>query len=133
RAGRVDSGQGCPAPSHPDRLPATASSAACHRERHLVQKPLVAPSRTAPTKLACQQRAELAAPEANGLVAHLDPAFGEQFLDIAVAEGEAVIQPDGITDDLGRESVASNGDTGTVLADTGTDPTSPAASTCQSR
>ncbi|TME37269.1 MAG: transposase [Chloroflexi bacterium] len=26
---------------------------------------------------------------------------------MAVAEGEAVIQPDGITDDLGRESVAS--------------------------
>ena len=73
------------------------------RERHFVQVPLVAVARMAPTKLACQQWAELAAPESDGLVTDLDPALGEQLLDIAVAEGEAVVQPDGVCDDLGRE------------------------------
>src|SRR5216683_2563075 len=77
------------------------------RERHFVQVPLVTASRMAPTKLACQQWAELAAPEPDGLVTDLDPPFGEQLFDIAVAEGEAVVQPHSVTDDLGRETVAS--------------------------
>jgi hypothetical protein len=77
------------------------------RERHFVQVPLFATSRMAPTKLACQQRAELAAPQPDGLLADLDAPFGEQFLDIAVAEQEAVVQPDRVSDDLGRETVAS--------------------------
>jgi len=43
-----------------------------HRERHLVQKPLVATSWVAPTKLTWQQRAELAALQTDGFVADLD-------------------------------------------------------------
>jgi len=78
------------------------------RERHFVQVPLVAASQMTPTKLACQQWAELAAPQPDGLVSDLDPTFGEQLLDIAVAEGEAVVQPDGVSDDLGWETVASD-------------------------
>jgi hypothetical protein len=34
------------------------------------------------------------------------PAFSEQILDIAVAEIEAIVEPDGITDDFRRESMA---------------------------
>jgi hypothetical protein len=49
------------------------------RESHFVQMPLVAASRMTPMKLACQQWAELAAPEPDGLVTDLDPTFGEQF------------------------------------------------------
>ena len=75
------------------------------RERHFVQVPLVAASRMPPTKLAGQQWAELAAPEPDGLVTDLDPTFGEQLLDIAVAQREAVVQPDGITDDLWRKTM----------------------------
>jgi hypothetical protein len=78
-----------------------------HSQRHLVKEPLVAASRAAPTKLACQQRAELMAPETAGFVADQDPPLGEQLLDIAVAEGEPMVQPDRITDDLWRETVAS--------------------------
>jgi hypothetical protein len=61
-----------------------------HGQRHLVQVPLVAASRVASTKLAGQQRTELAAPEPNGLVADMDPPLSEQLLDITVAEAEAV-------------------------------------------
>jgi hypothetical protein len=72
-------------------------------QRHLVQEPLVAASPAASTKLASQQRAELVAPETNRLVADLDASLGEQLFDIAVAQREAVIQPDRVADDLGRE------------------------------
>ena len=73
------------------------------RERHFVQVPLVAASRMAPTKLGCNQWAELAAPQPDGLITDLDATFGEQLLDITVAEGEAMVQPDGVSDDLGRK------------------------------
>jgi hypothetical protein len=36
-----------------------------------------------------------------------DPTLGEQFLDIAVAQGEAEIQPDRVLADLGREAMAA--------------------------
>jgi hypothetical protein len=73
------------------------------RESHFVHVPLVASSRMAPTKLARQQWAELAAPQPDGLVTDLDPTFREQLLDVTVAEGEAVVQPDRVSDDLGRK------------------------------
>jgi hypothetical protein len=39
----------------------------------------------------------------NRLVGDINPAFGQQLLDIAVAQGEANIKPDRVLDDLGRE------------------------------
>jgi hypothetical protein len=35
-----------------------------------------------------------------------DPAFGKEILNVTKAEMEAKIQPDGVSDDLGREAVA---------------------------
>jgi hypothetical protein len=37
-------------------------------------------------------------------------SFGQQFLDIAVAQGEAEIEPDRVLDDLGREAMAAVGE-----------------------
>jgi hypothetical protein len=34
-------------------------------------------------------------------------AFGQQFLDVAVAGNEALIKPDGVADDVRREPVAA--------------------------
>src|SRR3981081_1637743 len=96
-------------------------------ERHFVQVPLVATSRMPPTELACQQWAELAAPEPDGLVTDLDPTFGEQFLDIAVAEQEAVVQPGRGINDRGRETIASERREGRGADGHEADPTSPAA------
>jgi len=35
------------------------------------------------------------------------PSFGQQLLDIAVTQGEANIEPDGVLDDLGREAMTA--------------------------
>ena len=53
-----------------------------------------------------EQRAEFDAPFAEGLVADLDAALVEQFLNVPVTEGEAVVQPDGVLDDRHRKAVA---------------------------
>jgi hypothetical protein len=49
--------------------------------------------------------AELQAPLSNGFVGHDDAAFGEQFFHFTKAQAEAMIQPDGVTDDCGRKTM----------------------------
>lgn len=49
---------------------------------------------------------KLDAPESDGLMTDCDTAFSEEIFDIPVAEVEAVVEPDGVTDDVGWESVA---------------------------
>jgi hypothetical protein len=53
-------------------------------------------------------------------IGDLKPTLGEQFLDVAVAQGEAKIQPDRVLDDLGREAMAAVAEQG--HADTLPDP-----------
>ena len=40
-------------------------------------------------------------------IGDIEPAFGQQVLDIAVAQGETKIQPNRVLDDLGREAMAT--------------------------
>ncbi len=47
---------------------------------------------------------------ADRLVGDKDAARGQPFLDIAIAQGEAEIEPDGVADDLRRRAVAGIGD-----------------------
>jgi len=51
-------------------------------------------------------RAEFDTPQPDSLVADCDSALGHEILDVAAAQIEAMIQPDNILNDLGRESVA---------------------------
>src|SRR5207245_518097 len=53
---------------------------------------------------------EVVGPATHGLVGHGDPAFGQQILDIAEAQGEPNIQPNRLLDDLRREAVAAVAD-----------------------
>jgi hypothetical protein len=46
-----------------------------------------------------------------------DPAFGQQILNVTKAEMKAKIEPDSVSDDLGREAVASIGRTVSGLGD----------------
>jgi hypothetical protein len=73
---------------------------------HLVQVPFVPQSRPASLHPVGEALPELLAPAADGLVAQRDAALGEQFLDVAVAEQEAVIQSYGMADDLTWEAKA---------------------------
>jgi hypothetical protein len=49
--------------------------------------------------------AELAAPLADGFVGDDDPTGEQQLFDVPIAEAEAVIEPDAVADDLGRETM----------------------------
>jgi hypothetical protein len=53
---------------------------------------------------------ELENPTTHGLVRHVEAALGQQILDVSEAQREAAIEPYGVLDDLGRESVAAIGD-----------------------
>jgi hypothetical protein len=46
-------------------------------------------------------------PTPDRLVGDVKPSFGQQFLDVAVAQGEAEIEPDRVRDDLGREAMTA--------------------------
>ena len=51
-------------------------------------------------------RAEFQHPAPHRFIGDVDPTLGQQFLDVAVAQGEAEIQPDRVLDDLRREAMA---------------------------
>jgi hypothetical protein len=76
-----------------------------HRHEHLIQVPLVAGSGPSMPELMGIGLAARAAPLPYRFLRH-DAATGEQeLLPIAGAETEAEIQPDAMTDELGREAV----------------------------
>jgi hypothetical protein len=84
-------------------------------DEDLVQVPLVTGLwPTAPQRIGVVL-AELAAPLAHRLVGEDDPALGEQFLHVAIAEREAEVQPHRVRDDRRREPVAFVAGRGGVL------------------
>ena len=56
------------------------------------------------------REAEGFAPVPDGFVRDGDSAVREKVFDVAEAQGEAVVEPDGVADDGGRESVAGIAD-----------------------
>jgi hypothetical protein len=50
---------------------------------------------------------EFPAPLAHGFVTANHPAISQEFFDIPEAETEAVIEPHGVRDNIGREAVTS--------------------------
>ena len=57
------------------------------------------------SKLLGEGLAEFETPETHGFIAHGDIALSQQFLDLMKAEAEAMIQPDGVGNNLRRETV----------------------------
>ncbi len=55
---------------------------------------------------ACINGTELNAPQADAFSADSDASFSQEILDIAVAQVEAIVQPNSVGDDAWRESVA---------------------------
>jgi hypothetical protein len=74
---------------------------------HLVEMLAIARSRVTLAQPSCDHGTEFQHPAPYGLVGDLKPALGQQFLDIAVAQGNAEIEPDRVLDDLGREPMAA--------------------------
>jgi hypothetical protein len=77
---------------------------------HFVQVPTAGGLGPGPPEILCEGLAELQGPAANGLVAGLNTAPGHHLLDIPKAEGEPEVEPNGQTDDVGREPMALEGD-----------------------
>ena len=49
---------------------------------------------------------ERQAPLSNGLVGDRDPALGEKIFHVPETQAEAKVEPDGLRDDVGRESIS---------------------------
>ena len=67
---------------------------------NFIQKPFVSWLRPAPLEAVGVGSSEAQAPRADGLVADHDATGRQDQLDFAQAQAEAVIQPDGLVDDL---------------------------------
>jgi hypothetical protein len=74
-------------------------------EEDLVQMPLVARPGPAAAQSVRVGLAERGAPAADGLVGHDDAAQEQEFLDLAEAERESVVQPHAVGYDLDRVPV----------------------------
>src|ERR1700726_1812063 len=53
----------------------------------------------------CDHRPEMVHPAPDGLIGDHDPAFRQQILDVAEAQGKPDVKPDRLLDDFGREPV----------------------------
>ena len=74
-------------------------------EKHLIQVPLVSwlgASTLQPIRIILPK---LETSLADGFLGDVDPTFEQQFLDIAVAQRETVIEPDPMADDLAGKAV----------------------------
>jgi hypothetical protein len=58
------------------------------------------------------RRAELQHPPADRLIGDLEPTLSEEFLHVAVAQGEAEIEPNRVLDNRRRKAVAAIGEQG---------------------
>ena len=74
---------------------------------HLVEMPAIARPRATLAQPSRDRGTEFQHPTPYRFVGDVEPALGQQFLDIAVAQGEAEIEPDRVLDDLGRKTMAA--------------------------
>ena len=63
---------------------------------------------TSAAKFLGEQRLELQHPSSNRFIGDVQPALGEQILDIAEAQGEAKVQPHRVSDDVGGNRWRAN-------------------------
>jgi hypothetical protein len=75
-------------------------------DHHLVQMPPVTRPRATPAQPSGDRRAEFQHPTPHRFIGEVEPALGEQLLDVSVAQGEAEIEPDRVLDDLAGKAMA---------------------------
>src|SRR5262249_8842289 len=74
---------------------------------HLVEMPAIAWPRTTLAQPSRDRGTEFQHPAPHRFVRDIESALGQQFLDIAVAQGEAKIQSNRVLDDLGWEAMTT--------------------------
>jgi hypothetical protein len=78
---------------------------AANGQEHLIEVPLVAWPRAPAPELIRVCLPELPAPLADSLVGHDDPPSEQELFHVAVAEAKPEIEPNGVADDLRRETM----------------------------
>src|SRR5215475_4940868 len=78
---------------------------AIDRKEHLIEMPCISRARPASLQLIGVILPKLETPLADGLMGHVDAALAQEFLYVAVAQREAIIQPDAMADDFARKTV----------------------------
>src|SRR4029453_9452334 len=74
-------------------------------EKHFIQVAFIPGLRTPPPQPIGVVLPKLPTPFANGFVGHGDTAFEQQFLHIAVAQGEPLVEPDPMADNFAGKTV----------------------------
>ena len=74
-------------------------------EKHLIQGPLVPWLGASVLQRIGVVLPKLPTPLADGLVGHRDTALEQDLLHVAVTQVKAIVEPDAVADDLGREAV----------------------------
>jgi hypothetical protein len=74
---------------------------------HLIEMPVRSWARAMAAKLSSKQRSELQHPASDRLVGDIQPALGEQILDITEAECESNIEPHSVPNDRRGKLVTS--------------------------
>src|SRR5262249_41957060 len=78
---------------------------AVYGEKHLIEMPLVPWLGASTLQLIGIVLPKLETPLADGLVGHVDTALEQEFFHIAIAQGEAVVEPDPMADDFAGKAV----------------------------
>jgi hypothetical protein len=76
-----------------------------NREKYLSQVPLVTWLGASMLQLIRVVLPKLPTPLADGFVSDVDAALAQQLLQIAIAQGETIVEPDAMADALAREAV----------------------------
>ena len=76
------------------------------RDEHFIKEPSVAKPTPALLQLARIFWPKSVAPLSDRFVGNLDPTFRQEIFDVTVAEAEAVVQPNGVTDDFRWKSLS---------------------------
>lgn len=80
---------------------------ATDRDHNLVQMPFIATRRSPKANAARIFPTEFLRPAANSFVAHIDAPSGEHFFNHPKAQWEPKIEPDGVSDHLGRKTMTT--------------------------
>ena len=77
---------------------------------HLIEMPSRCWPRASAAKFSGEQRSELQDLSPHRFVGHIEPTLSEQIFDVAIAERETHLEPDGVPDDRGRKLMAGKRD-----------------------
>jgi hypothetical protein len=79
---------------------------------HLIKMPSVTRTRAPSPQPLRHRRSELQHPAADRFIGNIEPTLGKEILHVAVAQGEAKIEPNRVLDNRRRKAVTAIGERG---------------------